>query len=203
MRALVSSLAVLLITAGTVTAQSGPTEPPPKPAPDVTALISRLSLERYKATVKGLTAFGDRRQGTERNRKAVDWIEAQLKSYGCPTERINTSYDPPPPPERTGGAAAAAQAASVAAGDVPRIAGGGRPRGNRAPTGVNTDPDAAARREAARAQLRSRRRTARASKCSAPRSAASSRTRCTSSAHTWTVTAGARPPTTTGRARPW
>ena len=43
----------------------------------------------YKATIKGLTQFGDRRQGTKRNRDAVDWIEAQLKSYGCTnTERI-------------------------------------------------------------------------------------------------------------------
>ncbi len=57
----------------------------------VQTLVSRLELERYKATVKGLTQFGDRRQGTERNRKAVDWIEAQLKSYGCATERISPS----------------------------------------------------------------------------------------------------------------
>ena len=56
--------------------------------PPAVALVERLDLERYKATVKGLTQFGDRRQGTDRNRAAVDWIEAQLKSYGCPTERI-------------------------------------------------------------------------------------------------------------------
>ena len=36
-------------------------------------------------------------QGTERNRKAVDWIEAQLKSYGCPTERLKYEYNPAPP----------------------------------------------------------------------------------------------------------
>src|SRR5262245_42428592 len=140
MRPLVSALAVVLITAGSVSAQSGPTAPPPKPDANVAALISRLDLARYKATVKGLTAFGDRRQGTERNRKAVDWIEAQLKSYGCPTERIKYVYDPPPPPERTGAAPAGGGAPAVAAGDVPRISGGGRPRGNRARTGVNTDP---------------------------------------------------------------
>jgi hypothetical protein len=46
----------------------------------VSALVGRLDLEKYKATVKGLTQFGDRRQGTDRNRAAVDWIEAQLKS---------------------------------------------------------------------------------------------------------------------------
>jgi hypothetical protein len=55
----------------------------------VKALVARLDLEKYKATVKGLTQFGDRRQGTDRNRAAVDWIEAQLRSYGCTnTERI-------------------------------------------------------------------------------------------------------------------
>src|SRR5262245_32323037 len=60
-------------------------------------LVSRLDLEKYKATIKGLTQFGDRRQGTKRNRDAIDWIEAQLKSYGCPTERIHYEFTPPPP----------------------------------------------------------------------------------------------------------
>ena len=69
----------------------------------VRTLVSRLDLERYKATVKGLTQFGDRRQGTERNRKAVDWIEAQLKSYGCPTDRLKYEYNAPPPKEGGGG----------------------------------------------------------------------------------------------------
>ena len=105
----------------------------PTPVPAVTTLASRLELERYKATVKGLTQFGDRRQGTERNRKAVDWIEAQLRSYGCPTERINYVYDPPPP--RTNQQTAARETPAI-----PRAVGGGRPRGVRTPTGVNTDP---------------------------------------------------------------
>jgi len=62
----------------------------------VATLVSRLDLGRYKATVKGLTQFGDRRQGTDRNRAAVDWIEAQLKSYGCPNiARIKYDYQPP------------------------------------------------------------------------------------------------------------
>src|SRR6184192_2133771 len=63
----------------------------------VKVLVDRLDLERYKATIKGLTQFGDRREGTERNRRAVDWIEAQLKSYGCAnTERITYNYRPEP-----------------------------------------------------------------------------------------------------------
>jgi hypothetical protein len=132
---LLGATAVSAISLG---AQSGPTVPPPKPVADVTTLISRLNLESYKATLKGLTAFGDRRQGTERNRNAVDWIEAQLKSYGCPTERLKYVYDPPPP--KKGGGGGGGGQAQVAAGDVPRISGGGRPRGNRARTGVNNDP---------------------------------------------------------------
>jgi hypothetical protein len=102
--------------------------------PAVAALIARLDLERYKATIKGLTQFGDRRQGTERNRRAVDWIEAQLRSYGCPTERLRYVYDPPPRP-----AAASATPAPPAAPPPARAVGGGRPRGIRMPTGVNTD----------------------------------------------------------------
>ena len=67
----------------------------------VRTLVSRLQFEQYKATLKGLTRFGDRRQGTTRNRDAVDWIEAQLQAVGCTsTERITYNYDPQP---RTGG----------------------------------------------------------------------------------------------------
>ena len=67
----------------------------------VATLVARLDLERYKTTLKGLTQFGDRRQGTQRNRDAVDWIEGQLEAIGCPTERLDYIYDPEP---RTGGA---------------------------------------------------------------------------------------------------
>lgn len=132
-RMLMGSAAVLMAaTAGW--AQSGPTVPPPNPMPDVTALVSRLDLERYKATIKGLTQFGDRRQGTERNRKAIDWIEAQLRSYGCPTERMQYEYNPPPPAGAGGGQRPRDPNA------IERAVGGGRPRGNRGRTGVNTDP---------------------------------------------------------------
>jgi hypothetical protein len=71
---------------------------------DVQALVSRLDLERYKSTIESLGEFGDRRQGTQRNRGAVDWIEAQLRSYGCSdVERITYEYVTPPP--RQAGAA--------------------------------------------------------------------------------------------------
>jgi hypothetical protein len=106
------------------------TAPAPPAAPDpIKTMVERLDLEKYKATVKGLTQFGDRRQGTDRNRAAVDWIEAQLKSYGCPTERVKYVYDPPPPNPNGRGRA-----------NTGLAVGGGRPRGDRIPTGVNTDP---------------------------------------------------------------
>ena len=55
-------------------------------------LVSRLTLDNYKTTLKGLTEFGDRRQGTQRNRDAVDWIEGQLQAFGCTnTERSRMS----------------------------------------------------------------------------------------------------------------
>jgi hypothetical protein len=69
----------------TVFAQQSPVVPSDDPTK---ALVGRLDLERYKATIRGLGQFGDRQQGTDRNRTAVDWIEAQLRSYGCTTERI-------------------------------------------------------------------------------------------------------------------
>jgi hypothetical protein len=117
--------------------QSEPPTPNPGGATETAkALVERLDLERYKATIKGLTKFGDRRQGTDRNRAAIDWIEAQLRSYGCTnTERLKYEYQPPPPrdPNTT---------RPVNAGTGPRPAGGGRARGNRVPTGVNNDPNA-------------------------------------------------------------
>jgi hypothetical protein len=102
----------------------------------IRALVSRLDLERYKATVKGLAQFGDRRQGTDRNRAAVDWIEQQLKSYGCTnTERITYDYTPPPP--RAGAPPATPSSATRLPTSAP---GGAQLRGNLAPIGVNTDP---------------------------------------------------------------
>jgi hypothetical protein len=117
--------------AQTTTAQ--PAAPAAAQAVDdpVKPLVDRLDFAKYKATVKGLTQFGDRRQGTDRNRAAVDWIEAQLKSYGCPTDRIKYTYEPAPP--NTGG--------GRGRGNTGLAQGGGRPRGVKIPTGVNTDPN--------------------------------------------------------------
>lgn len=129
------SISMVLALATQVQAQVLPPTPAaPDSVPDpVRTLVERLDLEKYKATIKGLTQFGDRRQGTDRNRAAVSWIESQLRSYGCPTERLQYEYQPPAP------------AASTAARRAPAIripnqaAGGGRMRGIRTRTSVNTD----------------------------------------------------------------
>jgi hypothetical protein len=137
----------------------------------VRTLVSRLDLERYKQTIKDLTQFGDRRQGTDRNRAAVDWIEAQLASYGCTnTERIKYEYngrqlrndstnavDAAAGRGRGGGGgggrgnaraggAGADTTAGRGRGAGAGRGGGGRGAGNpvkgfRGPTGVNTNPD--------------------------------------------------------------
>jgi hypothetical protein len=118
----------LACTAPLVHAQEAPDDP-------VATLVGRLDLERYKATIKELTRFGDRRQGTERNRKAMEWIEARLKSYGCATERLRYDFVPPPPrpaglrPAGTGGGRAG-----------PSGQGGSTLFGTRGPIGVNNDP---------------------------------------------------------------
>src|SRR5579863_9349076 len=73
------------------------------PNDPIKTLVGRLDLERYKATIKALTKFGDRREGTDRNRAAVDWIEAQLKSYGCTyTERLHYEFASLIPPAEVG-----------------------------------------------------------------------------------------------------
>lgn len=132
------TLLVMLIALGTSAPASAQADSAPAQGPEpIAQLVARLDLEQYKAAVKGLTQFGDRRQGTNRNRAAVDWIEAQLKSYGCTdVGRLKYEYQPPSPRPRNG----------AFARDTVHAAGGGRYRGVRAPTGVNTDslrqPDA-------------------------------------------------------------
>jgi len=58
----------------------------------IEAVVARLDFDSYKGIIRGLTQFGDREQGTERNARAVDWIEAQLRDWGYTTERIRYMY---------------------------------------------------------------------------------------------------------------
>ena len=55
---------------------------PNAPSDSARTVVDRLELEKYKTHIKGLTQFGDRMQGTQRNRDAVDWLEKQLRSFG-------------------------------------------------------------------------------------------------------------------------
>ncbi len=150
MRIYLSLLLPVTLLMGQQPAAVPPAEPPAPPDP-IAAMIGRLDLEKYKATIKGLTQFGDRRQGTERNRQALDWIEAQLKSYGCVnTERITYDYQPPAGRGGAGGAgrggaAGAGRGGGAGAGrggnaNATTGPGGARRRGNRQPEGVNNDP---------------------------------------------------------------
>lgn len=50
-------------------------------------IVGRLSLESFKAHIQGLSQFGDREQGTDRNRAAIDWLETQLRAFGYNVER--------------------------------------------------------------------------------------------------------------------
>ena len=73
MRTLVGTL----ILAAGISAQT-----PNVPDNAVRTVVGRLDLSSYKAHIKGLTQFGDRMQGTQRNRDSIDWIEKQLRSFG-------------------------------------------------------------------------------------------------------------------------
>lgn len=134
--------AVSAVTAG---AQGGGAQVPAADDP-IQTMVNQLSLEQYKATLKGLTQFGDRRQGTQRNRDAVTWIQKQLESYGY-TNAERITYDPPVPtspcgpsvPEsvvqrpagRAGGAAAGGDAAGRQAGAGQAGRAGGAAAGGR------------------------------------------------------------------------
>ena len=144
----VALLAILLSFPGPAAAQQ-------PDADDVIAdLVSRLTLDNYKTTLKGLTQFGDRRQGTRRNREAVDWIEQQLQAFGCAnTERITYMYPDPPRPDaqpqrrrapqrRPPQARAPEDLTTATGGRVGRRGpgpGGSIIFGHRGPTGVNRD----------------------------------------------------------------
>ena len=99
-RILISTFATLI--AAPLAAQNNAATAAPAQAEDpIRVMVQRYTLDNFKTTLKGLAQFGDRRQGTSRNRAATDWIEAQLKSYGCTnTERIVYQYDRRQLPER-------------------------------------------------------------------------------------------------------
>ncbi len=52
------------------------------PSDQVRTVVGQLELDRFKAHIKGLAQFGDRMQGTARNRDAIDWLEKQLRAFG-------------------------------------------------------------------------------------------------------------------------
>jgi Peptidase family M28 len=58
----------------------------------VQKVVARIDFDSYKSLIKGLTQFGDREQGTERNARAIDWIEQQLRSWGYTTERVKYEF---------------------------------------------------------------------------------------------------------------
>ena len=134
--AVIASFILIVMVPAAALAQAGSTTagaPPPATENDpIKILVGRLDLEKYKATIKGLTEFGDRRQGTDRNRAALDWIETRLTGFGCTNStRLKYTYFPTdlqlpsgPPMVHTADAAP----------------GGSRFRGLRSHTGVNVDP---------------------------------------------------------------
>src|SRR6186713_2017098 len=131
--ACVSACTVALVAQGGAGANQQPAAPQ---APDpIQTLVSRLELEKYKATLKGLTQFGDRRQGTQRNRDAVDWIQKQLESYGY-TNAERIVYDPPVPTRECGPSVPA----SVVKPAPPRQGGAGA--GDAAAAGARATPGA-------------------------------------------------------------
>ena len=134
-------LSISISLASTSFAQQVETDP-------VRVLVDRLDLESYKSTLKGLTQFGDRRQGTTRNRDSLDWIEQQLIAAGCNNvERLTYIYDPEPRPPRaaTPRTTATQDLKTSTGGTVGRNGsgpGGSSIFGYRAPTGVNRDLNA-------------------------------------------------------------
>jgi hypothetical protein len=62
-RSWIASIVVAFVV-GTVTPVTQAATAPQDANESIKVLVGRLDLERYKAAIKGLTQFGDRRQGT-------------------------------------------------------------------------------------------------------------------------------------------
>ena len=127
-RGLIHGLLTAALAAGLVESSVQAQEQEETPDP-VAELVARLTLDEYKTTLKGLTQFGDRRQGTQRNRDAVDWIEAWLQEAGCTnTERVHYEYAPmrfaDPPRRAPNPAQAAARRARQESDDLTTPTGG-------------------------------------------------------------------------------
>ena len=86
----------LALTVGCVSDDSSGTpsaSPPPRTTDPIQVTVDRLDLERYKAAIRELGQFGDRRQSTPRNGAALDWLEVQLRSYGYASVERHTYGD--------------------------------------------------------------------------------------------------------------
>ena len=90
MRLLLSTTALFYSLAMTANAAETMAKDTPD---DIQLLVSRLNLDSYKKSIKGLTQFGDRRQGTQRNAKAIDWIEQQLRDAAASLDSSSRSSE--------------------------------------------------------------------------------------------------------------
>ncbi len=143
-----TSLFLCLAALASVPAFQAHSQPEDDP---IRELVGRLQLDSYKDVIRGLTQFGDRRQGTQRNRDAVDWIEQQLIAVGCDrVERLQYDYDPAPLAPRAPVPASSTPATppdltTPTGGAVGRNGngpGGSSVFGYRVPTSVNRDLNA-------------------------------------------------------------
>ena len=147
---LCAACCLLAAPSGTGAAESVATVPPVTGDEAIRQVVAGLDLQRYKDTILGLTRFGDRREGTVRNRAALDWIEAQLQAYGCgDVQRLTYEFTPPSPKRVSSSMVSLPPRPPSQVTNPDAAVGGGRYRGIRAPTSVNKDaqrqPDEALR----------------------------------------------------------
>jgi len=65
-------------------------------ASDIGGLLQRVDRARFLANIQILAGFGDRRQGTESNLAAGNWIEQELAAYGYQVQRHTFLYEGKP-----------------------------------------------------------------------------------------------------------
>jgi hypothetical protein len=92
---LLSAAMVLLVTCKGPDRPASPgdtTVVDPDSAATVRTIVASADGQRFRANIAALAAFGDRTQGTQGNRDALDWIEVELRGYGYSVERHAYTY---------------------------------------------------------------------------------------------------------------
>ena len=83
--------AAAVLACGVLTVAPPPASAQGQSGDPIKALVGRLDLERYKATIKGLAQFGDRRQGRTATVPRSNGSRVRSRAMAAPLSACTTS----------------------------------------------------------------------------------------------------------------